>query len=257
MSTNKITLLGTGTSVGIPMVGCKCIVCKSDQPKNKRLRTSAYIEYEGKNFLIDIGPDFRQQMLKNQIESIDAILITHPHFDHIGGYDDIRGFNFSQEKPIKLFTNHFSYEALKKQFYYVFEVSDYPSLPSTEFKEIKENTIFQYESTEIKALGIWHGKMPCLGFRFGNLAYLTDVNDIPEPVFEDLQNLDVLILDALRIDKHPSHFSLEESIEIAKKINAKKTVFIHISHHMGLHEEVSKILPKNISLGYDSQIIYF
>jgi phosphoribosyl 1,2-cyclic phosphate phosphodiesterase len=257
MNTNKITLLGSGTSVGIPMVGCKCMVCKSNNPKNKRLRTSAYIEYEGIKLLIDIGPDFRQQILNNNIENIDAILITHPHFDHIGGYDDIRGFNFSQEKPIKLYTNHFSYEALKKQFYYVFEASDYPSLPSTEYIEIKENTTFQFETTDIKALGIWHGKMPCLGYRFGNLAYLTDVNYIPENVFEDLKNLDVLILDALRIEKHPSHFSLKESIEIANKINAKHTVFIHISHHMGLHEEVSKTLPKNMTIGFDSQTINF
>lgn len=257
MNTNKIILLGTGTSVGIPMIGCKCIVCKSKESKNKRLRTSAYIEFEGKKILIDIGPDFRQQILNNQIENIDAILITHPHFDHIGGYDDIRGFNFSQEKPIKLFTNQFSYEALKKQFYYVFETSDYPSLPSTEFIEIKENKTFEFDHIHIKALGLWHGKMPCIGYRFGNLAYLTDVNYIPEEVFDDLKNLDILILDALRIEKHPSHFSLEESIEIAKKINAKQTIFIHISHHMGLHEEISKTLPINMTFGFDSQTIYF
>lgn len=256
MQGNSITLLGTGTSVGVPMVGCTCEVCLSPDTEDKRLRTSAFVVYEGKHFLIDIGPDFREQALRNQINKIDAILLTHPHRDHIGGFDDIRGLNFVQEKSIALFSNTLTWTSLKKQFYYAFDNLEYDAVPKVKPVMI-DDEVFDFEGIQIIPINVMHGNMPCLGYRFGKMAYLTDVNLIPEIEFEKLQDLDVLILDSLRIKPHPSHFSLEESLNVAARIGAKKTYFIHISHHMGLHRTMQSQLPENIYFGIDNQVISF
>lgn len=253
---NSITLLGTGTSVGIPMVGCQCEVCVSPDIEDKRLRTSAFVQYKGKSFLIDIGPDFRTQALKNQINKIDVILLTHPHRDHIGGFDDIRGLNFVQEKSIALYANSLTWTSLKKQFYYAFDNLEYDAVPKVNPIMI-DDEVFEFEAIKILPINVMHGNMPCLGYRFGKMAYLTDVNYIPEQEFEKLQDLDVLILDSLRVKMHPSHFSLDESIEISKRIGAKKTYFIHLSHHMGRHHQMKSYLPGNIHFGVDNQVINF
>ncbi len=256
MQENSITLLGTGTSVGIPMVGCLCEVCLSPDIEDKRLRTSAFVVFQGKHFLIDIGPDFREQALRNQINKIDAILLTHPHRDHIGGFDDIRGLNFVQEKSIALFSNTLTWTSLKKQFYYAFDNLEYDAVPKVNPIMINDEG-FDFEGIKIIPIHVMHGNMPCLGYRFGKMAYLTDVNFIPEIEFEKLKDLDVLILDSLRIKQHPSHFSLEESLHIAARIGAKKTYFIHISHHMGLHRTIQPHLPENVFFGIDNQQINF
>jgi phosphoribosyl 1,2-cyclic phosphate phosphodiesterase len=253
---NSITLLGTGTSVGIPMVGCTCEVCLSPDIEDKRLRTSAFVVYEGKHILIDIGPDFREQALRNQINKIDAIVLTHPHRDHIGGFDDIRGLNFVQEKSIALFANTLTWNSLKKQFYYAFDNLEYDAVPKVNLTLI-ENDIIDFEGIQIIPIHVMHGNMPCVGYRFGKMAYLTDVNFIPESEFEKLQDLDILILDSLRIKSHPSHFSLDESLAVAARIGAKKTYLIHLSHHMGRHHAMKSHLPENVFFGIDNQVINF
>lgn len=256
MSQNKIIFLGTGTSVGIPMIGCPCEVCQSDDDKDKRLRTSAIIQYNGYNILIDIGPDFRQQMLDYHIDRIDAILLTHPHRDHIGGFDDIRALNFLYESKIDLFSNAFTWDSLTKQFYYAFQKTDYTSLPQVEYTEIN-NTVFNWNNIPITPIQVMHGKMPCMGYRIGNLAYITDANFIAEEELEKLNNLDILVLNALRKYHHPSHFTLQEAIAVSQRVNAKTTYFTHLSHHMGKHSQVELELPENIYIAYDGLQIIF
>ncbi len=253
---NSILFLGTGTSVGIPMIGCPCEVCQSSDRKDKRLRTSALVVYEKYTFLLDIGPDFRWQMLSNNISKLDAILLTHPHRDHIGGFDDIRALNFLYDVKISLYSNRYTWESLKKQFYYAFQNSDYTSLPTVHFQEI-ENETFQHESVEIIPIQLMHGKMPCVGYRFGKLAYMTDVNEINESEYSKLFNLDILVIDALRKYHHPSHFSLEESLEIIKILKPQKAFLIHLSHHMGKHNIVQSELPEGVFIAYDGLKIEF
>lgn len=256
MSKNRLRFLGTGTSVGIPMIGCSCEVCSSHNAKDKRLRTSAFIQYEGKNILIDIGPDFRQQMLQNRITQVDAILLTHPHRDHIGGFDDIRALNFLYESKIPLYATEFTWHSLKKQFYYAFQESDYTSLPMVIYNEISSES-FNFQGIEITPIQVMHGKMPCLGFRIGNLAYITDANHIEESEIEKLKGLDILVLNALRKYHHPSHFTLDEAITIVRKTSPKNAFFTHLSHHMGMHDIIQKELPSNIHIAYDGLKLEF
>jgi len=246
----KVTLLGTGTSVGVPMVGCPCEVCQSSDVRDQRLRTSAMIEIADKRILIDIGPDFREQGLRYHIDRIDAILLTHPHRDHVGGFDDIRALNFLHQKPVPLFANDYTWQSLKKQFYYAFGNNDYNALPEVVFHEIQNNP-FAFEEIEITPIHVMHGSMPCVGFRIENFVYITDCNLIPETEFEKMKNVDTLVLNALRKTSHPSHFSLEEAIETCRKINPKRVYFTHISHHLGFYREVMKELPASMELGYD------
>jgi phosphoribosyl 1,2-cyclic phosphate phosphodiesterase len=253
---NKLLFLGTGTSVGIPMVGCPCEVCQSNNEKDKRLRTSALVSYQGRNILIDIGPDFRTQMLTNQISKVDAVLLTHPHRDHIAGFDEIRALNFLYETKVDLFANAFTWDSLKKQFYYAFMKTDYTSIPKVDYKEI-DKEVFKFQDIDIQPINVLHGNMPCLGYRIGNLAYITDANAIAEDEMEKLYNLDVLVLNSLRKYHHPSHFTLEESLEVVAKLKPKRAYFIHLSHHMGKHDAVELELPKNVFLAYDGLQVSF
>lgn len=246
----KVTFLGTGTSSGIPQIGCNCNVCNSSDPRDNRLRCSIFIETENLKLLVDMGPDLRQQFLRENIKTLDAILITHPHRDHIGGLDEIRSLNFILQKPIDIYCNKFSEEGIRELHAYVFQKSDYPYLPKVNFKRIL-NAPFSINGLDILPVEVMHAEMPVLGFRIGNFAYVTDCKTIAASEKEKLKNLDILVLNALRDQEHHSHLTFAQAIEIATELNPKKVYFIHISHHAGIHEIRQNTLPKNFFLAYD------
>ncbi len=246
----KITFLGTGTSQGIPMIASDDPVCLSKNEKDKRLRSSILISFDDYNYVIDCGPDFRQQMIRENVKLINAVLFTHEHSDHTAGIDDLRPFCYKiGEMPIYL--NERTLQSLEKRFEYIFSKENrYPGAPSVNPTVLK-NQPFQIDTLNIVPLEVFHGKLPILAYRFENFAYLTDVKYIEESEKEKLKNLDVLIVNALRIDAHPTHFNLQEALSFVDEISPKKTYFTHISHKLGFHDEVSKILPENVFLAYD------
>jgi phosphoribosyl 1,2-cyclic phosphate phosphodiesterase len=250
----KITFLGTGTSQGIPVIGCECHVCKSDDHKDRRLRVSACVEIQGKNILIDISPDFRYQLLRSGIERIDAILITHEHRDHVGGLDDIRPINFKYRMDMPLFAVDRVQGAIRKAFDYIFD-NDYPGVPKVELIAIEKNKNFIVGNTIVTPIEIMHAKLPIMGFRIGNFAYLTDVKTIDADQMQYLKGLDVLVLNALQHTEHYSHLTLKQAIEMAKEIGAKTTFFTHLSHTMGTTAETEALLPENMFLAYDELVI--
>lgn len=247
----KVTLLGTGTSQGVPIIGCECETCLSDNPKDKRLRTACLIEVNDKRIVIDIGPDFRQQMLATGGKEVHAILITHEHNDHVAGLDDVRPFNFKYMKDMPVYTLDRVAKYLGNRFDYIFKKDPYPGAPQVKLITIDGNTDIEIEGIAITPIHVMHGKLPILGYRIGNLAYLTDVKSIPEREFEKIQELDVLVLSALRKETHLTHLTLDEAIVLSEKIGAKQTYFTHFSHLMGKHEETEQLLPKGILAGYD------
>lgn len=253
----KVTVLGSGTSQGVPIVGCHCRACTSSDPKDKRLRVSLYIETDKKingkplRILIDTSPDFRQQMLVNNITDIDAVLYTHYHVDHIMGLDDIRQINQLHKKYVELYANNETAYRIKQTFSYIFDENTYKGggIPLVNLHEIDLKP-FDVMGQEIVPLEYKHGPTTVYGFRIGDLAYMTDCNFIPETEFEKLHGLKVLIIDALRYRKHETHFSVEEALEASKRINADKTYFTHMTHDI-LHEEAGSKLPPNIEFAYD------
>ncbi|WP_185869647.1 MBL fold metallo-hydrolase [Blattabacterium cuenoti] len=252
----KITFLGTGTSQGIPIIGSKHPVCLSRNPKDKRLRSSILIEKNKKNFLIDCGPDFRYQMLRVNHEKLDAIFITHEHYDHTGGLDDVRPIIYNNKKTIPIYGLRRVLESLKKRFFYIFsnKKSDIYKISVHEL-DFYENFFF-VEYFKVIPLSIWHGSLPILGFRIENFAYITDASSIPIKTIKQLKGLDILVLNVLRkIPKHPSHFTLSEALNTIQIICPKKTYLTHISHMFGFHEEIQKELPKNVYIAYDGLII--
>jgi len=246
----KITLLGTGTSQGIPVIGCGCLVCTSTNPKDNRLRTSVLIETPESNFLIDCGPDFRQQMLRENVQDVNAVLLTHDHQDHVAGMDELRSFIFKNKAPMPVFAENAVLERLKKMYHYAFAETPYPGAPSYALHSIIPGELF-INGIEIVAIRLQHGNLSILGFRIKNFAYLTDVNFIPEESIAQLQNLDVLVIDALHHKTHHSHFNLTEALGAIKAISPEKAYLTHISHSMGLHHEVEKSLPENVFLAFD------
>jgi phosphoribosyl 1,2-cyclic phosphate phosphodiesterase len=246
----KITFLGTGTSQGVPVIGCGCEVCTSLDYRDKRLRVSVLIEINGKIIVIDAGPDFRQQMLRERVQTLDAVLLTHSHKDHLAGLDDVRAFNYLQSKVIPVYGSSETLEHVKREFYYAFEKEKYPGTPLIDLYPIDE-TIFNVNGITVTPLPVTHLRMPVLGFRIGDFSYITDANSISEISYERLKGTKVLVLNALQKEKHVSHFNLEEAIQEAEKIGAEKTYFTHISHKMGLHRDVEKILPSSISIAHD------
>jgi len=247
----KITFLGTGTSQGVPVIACDCIVCKSNDTKDKRLRSSILIETDNNtNILIDSGPDFRYQMLREKVKKLDAILITHEHKDHIAGLDDVRAFNYISKKPTEVYSEQRVLDAIKHDFAYAFAKLRYPGIPKINLNKITEND-FYIKNIKITPIRVMHFELPVLGYRIGNLTYITDANFIDDKNIEKIKGTKILILNALRKEKHISHFCLDEAIEVAKKINADKTYFTHISHLMGLHATESKKLPKNMYFAFD------
>ncbi|MDR3059317.1 MAG: MBL fold metallo-hydrolase [Prevotella sp.] len=245
----KVKFLGTGTSTGVPEIGCQCEVCTSDDIKNRRLRASVLVSIGDKRILIDCGPDFRQQILNEEFSPIHGVLLTHEHYDHVGGLDDLRPF--CKFDDVDIYSNSITLEALRIRIPYSFRENKYPGVPSFRLHEIENNTTFNIADIKIQPIRVMHYMLPILGYRIGNFAYLTDVKHIPEEEYAKLKNLDTLVISALRIEEHISHLTLEEALEEVRKIAPRKAYFIHMSHHMGLHEEVQKRLPENIYLSYD------
>lgn len=247
----RITFLGTGTSQGVPIIGSHHPVCLSANPKDKRLRVSIMLEWENYCYIVDCGPDFRQQMLANSVEKIDGILFTHEHNDHIIGLDDIRPFYFRQG-AISIHAHPRVVEALKKRFDYIFQVENkYPGAPSLSVNLINANP-FQLGGREIVPIDVWHGNLQVFGFRFGDFAYITDAKTVPQEEIEKLNGIKILTINALRIEPHYSHFNLEEALAFVKKVNPERAYFTHISHLLGFHDEVEKSLPENVFLAYDN-----
>lgn len=247
----KLIFLGTGTSTGIPQIGCKCKVCTSSDKRDKRLRASVMICDNDQHILVDCGPDFRQQMLEHNFDALSAVLVTHEHYDHLGGLDDVRPFGnvtvYAEER-----VNRHIMHAMP----YCFREKLYPGVPLIKLINIDEKA-FNINDIHIQPIRIMHANLPILGFRFGKLAYLTDVKTIDEASTEQLRNLDVLVLTALRIQPHIAHLTLDEAIELAQRIGAKKTFFTHFSHDLGLHADVESNLPENFFLSYDNLEIEF
>ena len=246
----KVTFLGTGTSQGVPVIGCTCEVCRSLDYRDKRLRASIHISINNQSLVVDTGPDFRQQMLRENISRLDAVLLTHAHRDHTAGIDDVRAYNFLQNMDMPVYGTSDTLNQIQSDFAYIFGPDHYPGLPKLDLRTITEQK-FQINTIEITPLPVMHLRLPVLGFRIGDFSYITDANHIPEATHEKLKGTKVLVINALQKEQHISHFNLKEAIEVVKKINPAKAYFTHISHKMGLHATVSKELPDNIELAID------
>lgn len=245
-----LTFLGTGTSQGIPVIGCDCQICQSIDYRDKRTRTSVHIEVDGKHLNVDVGPDFRQQMLREKIPAMDAILLTHEHKDHTAGLDDVRSFNFKQGKDMPLYGRQQVLNQLKTEFGYIFSENKYPGVPRVNLFEIT-NSPFTVEGIEVTPIEVLHYKLPVFGFRIGAMAYITDANFIAEQEKEKLKNLKVLVLNALQIKPHISHFTLEEALQLIEELKPQKAYLTHISHNLGLSREVAAMLPENVEVAFD------
>lgn len=252
---SNITFLGTGTSQGIPVIGSNDPVCKSQDEKDKRLRTSALVQYKGLDLLIDCGPDFRQQMLRENKSNVDAVLITHEHTDHIGGLDDLRPINFLKGQDIPIFGKERVLEDIKRRFSYAFAEVKYPGAPGFELHSVNGDISFQ--DVSIQPIHILHGKLPILGYKIGGLSYITDASSISEEEIEKIKFSEVLVINALRKEAHASHFTLFEALEIIEKVKPKKAYLTHISYQLGFHEEVEKTLPNHVFLAYDGLKVEF
>ncbi len=246
----KITFLGTGTSQGIPVIACECNTCLSDDFHDKRLRTSLLLETEDKTLLFDAGPDFRQQMLREKVKKLDSIILTHEHKDHISGMDDVRAFNYKSQDAVDIYAEERVQNAIRNEYSYVFSEYQYPGIPKMRLNLISDNN-FNVKGIDIIPIRVFHYRLPVYGFRIGNFAYITDANYIPEESKIKLYGVKYLVINALRKEKHISHFSLREAIDFIRDISPKKAFITHISHQMGLHNEVSKELPSEIVLAYD------
>lgn len=250
----KLTFLGTGTSQGVPVINCNCDVCSSMDHRDKRLRTSVHIEVDGKSFIIDTGPDFRQQVLTNHISKLDAVIFTHQHKDHVAGLDDVRGFNFSLNKDMPVYARAEVIEHLQKEFAYIFAAKKYPGVPRIVVHHI-ENRTFRAEGVPFTPIEVMHHKMPVFGYRTGNLAYITDAKTIHDVEKQKLEGTEVLIVNALQHQPHLSHLTFKEALTLIREINPRKAYLTHLSHNMGAHLDVNKLLPDHIRVAYDGLTI--
>ncbi len=252
----KITFLGTGTSSGVPMIGCACEVCTSADEKDKRLRSSVMIESATTTIVIDTTPDFRYQMLRAGVKKLDAVLFTHPHKDHIAGLDDVRAYNYFQQQPMDLYANSLTEEAIKREFAYAFSDKKYPGIPNLNLITIDDQP-FQVGDIPVIPILVWHLKMPVLGFRFGKFTYITDANKIDEIEKEKIKGSEAMVLNALRREAHISHFTLDEAVAMVQELGVSTAYFTHISHQLGQHEIINADLPAGIQLAYDGQQLFF
>ncbi|MBS1598965.1 MAG: MBL fold metallo-hydrolase [Bacteroidetes bacterium] len=251
----KITFLGTGTSSGVPMIACDCEVCTSTNKKDKRLRSSIIVESKNTVLVVDSTPDFRYQMLRGKVKHLDAIIFTHPHKDHIAGLDDIRAFNYFSKRPMQIYANEMTQEVIIREFPYAFTDTKYPGLP-----EIALNTIamdpFVVGDIPVTPILVWHLKMPVLAFRFGKFTYITDANRVDEIEKEKIRGSEIVVVNALRNEKHVSHYNLEEAIHLVRDLQVPQAYFTHISHQLGKHDAVSANLPPGIYLAYDGLVLH-
>ena len=249
-----VTILGSGTSQGVPVIGCQCPVCQSKDPRDKRLRTSILIETDVVTVAVDAGPDFRQQMLRENVTKLDAVLISHEHKDHIGGLDDLRPFIFRQERPMTLYVADTALPEIKREYAYAFDEHPYPGAPTYDIHRLDE-TPFDIGDLHIVPVKLKHYTLTCYAFRIGNFAYVTDLSEISEEAIEKLMGVKYLIIEALQKKKHYSHLTLDEAIAIARRVGAEKTWFTHCSHSMGLAADINRELPDGMMLAFDGMKI--
>ena len=250
----KVTFLGTGTSQGVPVIGCHCEVCRSLDFRDKRLRTSAHLEVDGQSLIIDSGPDFRQQVLTNDITRLDGLLFTHQHKDHVAGMDEVRSFNFLQKKAMPIYARPSVLAQLEQEFSYVFAKDKYPGVPQVEVHTI-ENEPFNVQGVPVIPVEVLHYKLPVYGFRIYDFTYITDAKYINEPEKDKIRGSQVLALNALQLNDHISHLTLQEALAMIEELQPQQAYLTHISHRLGLHQEVSASLPKNVALAYDGLTI--
>ncbi len=250
----KVTFLGTGTSQGVPVIACGCEVCTSSNKKDKRLRSSILLSSPAGNIVVDTTPDFRYQMLRAEVKHLEAVLITHSHKDHIAGMDDIRAFNYFQQSSIDIYATEFSQNVIMREFAYAFADFKYPGIPEINLKSI-DDAPFEVNGLRITPVQVMHYKMPVMGFRIHDFTYITDANYIAPEEKEKIRGSKVLVLNALRREKHISHFTLEEAMALGRELEIPQVYFTHISHQMGLHDEVMKELPDGVALAYDGLTI--
>ena len=247
----KFTFLGTGTSQGVPIIGCNCPVCLSKNPKDKRLRSSVMFQWDNYTYVLDSGPDFRQQMLRENVQRIDGILYTHEHTDHIIGLDDFRPFFYKQKSDIPLYAESNVMEAISLRFSYIFGTTIYPGKPNVIQHILEPNTSILLGNKKIDCIRVMHSALPILGFKMDNILYMTDVKTVPDESMHYFENLDILVVNALRKEEHHGHFTLQEALDFIEKVKPKRAYLTHISHLLGLHDDVSENLPDNVFLAYD------
>jgi phosphoribosyl 1,2-cyclic phosphate phosphodiesterase len=252
----KITFLGTGTSGGVPMIGCGCYVCSSPEEKDKRLRSSILVQSKTTTLVIDTTPDFRTQMLRANVKKLDAVIFTHPHKDHVAGLDDVKAFNYFQKKPMDVYANELTQEALKREFIYIFTDKKYPGVPSVTMHTITDKT-FMVGDIPVTPILVYHLQMPVLGFRFGKFTYITDANRIDDGEKQKIVGSDTLVINALRKDTHISHFNLQEAVDLVDEMKIPHVYFTHISHQLGRHEEINKELKPDRQLAWDGLQLQF
>ena len=257
----KVTFLGTGTSQGVPVIGCKCLVCSSANPQDKRLRTSALVQAAGQNIVIDSGPDFRQQMLTAQLDRLDGLVFTHAHKDHIAGLDDIRGFNFVQREAINVYCTNAVEQQMRTEFAYIFADVKYPGVPELNMHTIHNDADFEIGKVAITPIEVMHYKLPVLGFKFtepanaNTFVYITDANFISSTEMDKIKGCHTLVLNALRHEKHISHYTLQEALDVIAQLKPQRAYLTHISHQLGVQTEVEATLPPNVFLAYDGLTI--